>query len=152
MAGLRITGPDGGERLEVRPQLCGDRRAAGHLRIIERTPQRVVVHTRYDAGLVIEKHSHRVDELIYVLDGEIMLGERRCGAGTTAVLEKGTPMGPIVAGAQGAVLLEVFWGEPGHVSEDPAGFARLLEERGIQVLPEPDPSVPPQGRPRAPGA
>jgi hypothetical protein len=145
MAGLRITGPEGGEWLEVRPQICGGRRAAGHLRIIERSPQRVVVHTRYDPGLVIEKHSHLADEVIYVLDGEIRIGDRRCAAGTSLVLERGTPFGPVIAGERGAVLFEVFSGEPGHVSEDPAGFLRMLEERGIRVLPEPDPSVPAQG-------
>jgi quercetin dioxygenase-like cupin family protein len=145
MAGLRITGPEGGDWLEVRPQICGGRRAAGHLRIIERSAQRVVVHTRYDPGLVIEKHSHCADEVIYVLEGELRVGERRCPAGTALVLERGTPFGPVIAGERGAVLFEVFSGEPGHVSEDPAGFRRLLEERGIAILPEPDASVPAQG-------
>ena len=145
MAGLRITGPEGGEWLEVRPQICGGRRAAGYLRIIERSAQRVVVHTRYDPGLVIEKHSHLADEVIFVLEGEIGVGDRRCAAGTALVLERGTPFGPVIAGERGAVLLEVFSGEPGHVSEDPAGFRRMLEERRIALLPEPDPSVPAQG-------
>ena len=145
MAGLRITGPEGGELLEVRPQLCGGRRVAGHLRIIERSAGRVVVHTRYDPGLVIEKHSHLADEVIYVLEGELRVGERVCPAGTALVLERGTPFGPVIAGPRGAVLFEVFSGEPGHVSEDPAGFRRLLEERGISVLPESDASVPAQG-------
>jgi hypothetical protein len=145
MAALRITGPDGGDWLEVRPQLCNGRRAAAQLRIIERTPERVVVHTRYDPGLVIEKHSHRADEVIHVLEGEISVGDRPCGPGTTLVLEKGTPFGPVIAGPSGAVIFEIFSGEPGHVSEDPAGFRALLEQRGIRVLPEPDPSVAAQG-------
>src|SRR5262245_280843 len=145
MAGLRITGPEGGEWLEVRPQVRAGQRAAGHLRIIERSAARVVAHTRYDPGLVIEKHSHLADEVIYVLEGELRVGERLCTAGTSLVLERGTPFGPVIAGPRGAVLFEVFNGEPGHVSEDPAGFLRLLEERGISVLPEPDASVPAQG-------
>jgi hypothetical protein len=143
--GLRITGPEDGEKLEVRPQLQAGRRVAGHLRIIERSPQRVVVHTRYDPGLVIEKHSHRADEVIYVLEGELIVGERRCPAGTTLVLEKGTPFGPVIAGERGAVLFENFSGEPGHLAEDRAGFQRLVEQRGITILPETDPDLAPQG-------
>jgi ChrR-like protein with cupin domain len=145
MAELRITEPGGGESLEVRPQLCAGRRSAGHLRIIERSPGRVVVHTRYDPGLLIERHSHLADEVILVLEGELYVDQRRCGAGTVLVLERGAPFGPVTAGERGAVIFEVFSGEPGHVSLDPAGFARLLEQRGIRLLPESDPSLPAQG-------
>lgn len=145
MAGLRITDPDEGEWIEVRPQLHGSRRAAGHLRIIERSADRVVAYTRYDPGLVIEKHSHLANEVLFVLEGELSVDGRLCRPGTTLVLEKGTPIGPIIAGPEGAVLFETFDGETGHVSEDSEGFLRLIEERGITILPEPDPTVPPQG-------
>jgi hypothetical protein len=146
MAALRITGPDEGEWMEVRPQIHRDgRRVAGHLRIIERSAERVVVYTRYDPGLVIEKHSHLANEVLYVLEGELIVDERVCSAGTTLVLESGTPFGPIVAGPEGTVLFETFDGETGHVSEDYDGFLKILAERGITVLPEPDDTVPAQG-------
>ena len=132
--------------MEVRPQLHrGGRRVAGHLKIIERSSDRVVVYTRYDPGLVIEKHSHLANEVLYVLEGELIVGDRVCPAGTTLVLEKGTPFGPLTAGSEGTVLFETFDGETGHVSEDYEGFLRILESRGITVLPEPDDSVPEQG-------
>ena len=83
--------------------------------------------------------------MILVLEGELCVGDRRCGAGTTLVLEKGTPFGRVVAGETGAVLFETFDGEPGHVSEDYTEFLRIIEQRGITVLREPDPSVPAQG-------
>lgn len=151
MNGPRIVDPDQGEWIEVRPQLHeGTRRVAGHLRIIERSPERVVAYTRYDPGLVIEKHSHFANEVIFVLEGELFLDERRCLPGTTVVLERGTPIGPIIAGPEGAVLFECFDGETGHVSEDYEGFLRILEERRIEVLPEPDASVPAQGAGRRP--
>ncbi len=149
MAGLRITTPDQGQWMEVRPQLHGDRRVAGHLKIIERSPERVVVYTRYDPGLVIEKHSHLANEVIFVIEGELIIDGRVCPAGTSLVLDKGTPFGPVVAGPQGTVLFECFDGETGHISEDYEGFLRIIEERGITILPEPDTSVPAQGAGRS---
>lgn len=149
MAGLRITTPEQGQWMEVRPQLHGDRRVAGHLKIIERSPERVVVYTRYDPGLVIEKHSHLANEVIFVIEGELIIDGRVCPAGTSLVLEKGTPFGPVVAGPQGTVLFECFDGETGHISEDYEGFLRIIEERGITILPEPDTSVPAQGAGRS---
>ena len=149
MAGLRITTPEQGQWIEVRPQLHGDRRVAGHLKIIERSPERVVVYTRYDPGLVIEKHSHLANEVIFVIEGELIIDGRVCPAGTSLVLDKGTPFGPVVAGPQGTVLFECFDGETGHISEDYEGFLRIIEERGITILPEPDTSVPAQGAGRS---
>lgn len=146
MAALRITDPDEGAWMEVRPQLHSDgRRVSGRLKIIERSQERVVVYTRYDPGLVIEKHSHLANEVIFVIEGELIVDERVCPAGTTLVLEKGTPFGPVMAGPRGTVLFETFDGETGHVSEDYEGFLRILSQRGITVLPEPDDTVPAQG-------
>lgn len=152
MAALRITNPDQGDWMEVRPQLHADgRRVSGHLRIIERSDERVIAYTRYDPGLVIEKHSHLANEVIYILEGELIVDDRVCTAGTTLVLEKGTPFGPLTAGPGGTILFEMFDGETGHVSEDYAGFLRILEDRNIRVLPEPDESVPEQGAGRVRG-
>jgi len=56
MAALRISGPDDGDWMEVRPQIHpGGRHVAGPLKVIERSEDRVVVYTRYDPGLVIGK-------------------------------------------------------------------------------------------------
>ena len=145
MAALRITPPAEGRRIEVRPQRHGERRVAGHLRIIEQSPERVVAYTRYDPGLVIERHSHLSNEVIFVVEGELRVGDVACPAGTTLVLEAGTPFGPIEAGPEGAALFECFDGETGHVSEDHDAFLRLIAERGIELLPEPEPDLPPQG-------
>ena len=145
MSGLRSTPPEQGDWMEVRPQLHAGRRVAGHLKIIERSAERVVVYTRYDPNLVIEKHSHLSNEVIFVVEGELIVDGRVCPAGTTLVLEKGTPFGPVVAGAAGTVLFETFDGETGHISEDYEGFLSLIAELGITVLPEPDASVPAQG-------
>jgi hypothetical protein len=146
MPELRITNPDEGEWIEVRPQIHQDgRRVAGHLKIIERSDERVVVYTRYDPGLVIEKHSHLANEVLFVLEGELIVDGRVCAPGTALVLEKGTPFGPLVAGPEGTVLFETFDGATGHISEDYEGFLEILKDRGITVLPEPDSTVPAQG-------
>ena len=43
---------------EARPQMQGGKRVAVHIKQIQRTPERVVLYTRYDPGLVLERHSH----------------------------------------------------------------------------------------------
>src|SRR5205814_5062149 len=48
----------------------GARRSV-HEKFIEWTGQRMVVLGRYDPGMIIERHGHRSDHLIYVLDGEL---------------------------------------------------------------------------------
>lgn len=145
MAALRITEAAEGEWLEVRPQIHhGTRRVAGHLKIIERSPERVVVYTRYDPGLVIEKHSHLANEVLFIVEGELFVGERRCPAGTTIVLEKGTPFGPITAGPQGTVLFETFDGETGHVSEDYEDSCAFSRNGASRSCPKPMPPCPPR--------
>jgi hypothetical protein len=82
------------------------------------------------------------DHLVFVLDGEITVGDRPCPAGTQIVLEQGAVFGPIVAGPTGALLFEIMLGDPRSVPADPEGFARLCAERGIEPLPNPPIDVP----------
>lgn len=119
--------------VEVRPQMHGGRRAAVHIRVVEDTPDLRVLYTRYDPGLVVERHSHAGDEVIHVLEGAVVIGDVPCPAGATIVLRKGTPFGPLVAGEEGTVLFEVFIGRGASATtpEDPAGFRELLKSRGI---------------------
>ena len=68
---LRITRPDDGPWIEVRPQLHGERRVAGHLQIVERTDDRIIVFTRYDVekAVVLSPHDfHRLSALDEDLD------------------------------------------------------------------------------------
>lgn len=133
------------EAREVRPQRQGDRKAAVHIRPIQRNENRSVLYTRYDPGLVLERHAHRGDQVIHVIDGDLMVGEFPARKGATIVLDKGTAFGPLVAGESGATILEIFIGANASVPDatDPAGFRTLLEEKGITLLEEHDPTVPP---------
>jgi hypothetical protein len=93
--------------------------------------------------MVIERHGHKSDHIVYVLDGEITVGDTRCGPGTNIVLEQGAVFGPIEAGPAGALLLEIMMGDPRAEPDDPSAFAALLAERGITPLPNPPISAPP---------
>jgi len=145
MTGPRITHLDDMEWREIRPQVHRGRKVALHQKSIERADARSILYTHYGPGLVLEKHSHKANEVIHILKGELMVGEVRCTPGTTIVLETGTAFGPLIAGDDGCLLFEVFDGAPGHISEDFEGFQRICEEQGITVMPEEHPDVPAMG-------
>ena len=97
MPGLSIKHTDDISWREVKPQSHGYRRAAVHVKTIDRSPERVVLYTRYDPGLVVERHGHRGDEVIFVLEGDLMVGDLPARAGSTIILERETPFGPLIA-------------------------------------------------------
>jgi hypothetical protein len=135
MAELRIAHVDDAEWQEVKAQQHGDTRVSVWEKYLEWTPDLMVLYARYDPGMLIERHGHMSDHIVYVLDGEISVGDVSCRPGTNLVLERGAAFGPIEAGPQGALLLEVMMGDPRAVPADPEAFAALLRERGITPLP-----------------
>src|SRR5207253_1829266 len=88
---------------EVVAQMHGDRRAGVHIQFLEWSPAHMVAHTRYDPGLVLERHGHRSDAFVYILEGLVTIGDRPCPPGTLVVLEKGASFGPLIAGPDGCV-------------------------------------------------
>lgn len=72
------------------------------LRVVEYAPQ-----------YVVEPHSHAASEMIYILDGEISIGEDRFGPGDAIHIEPNTVYGPLRAGADGVRFLLLFAGVPG---------------------------------------
>lgn len=129
--------------IEVVAQLHGERRVGVHIKFLEWTPQRFVALTRYDPGLVLERHAHASDHLLYVLDGELTVGDRVCPAGTLVVLDQGVAFGPLVAGPTGVTFLEHHAGDVTPIPVDKEGYHALLAERGITRLPNPPFSTPP---------
>ncbi len=142
MPELRITNVADVEWQEVKAQMHGDRRVSVWEKYLEWTPGLMVLYGRYDPGMLIERHGHRSDHIVFVLEGEITVGAQRCGPGTNIVLEQGAAFGPIEAGPEGALMLEVMMGDPRSVPADPAGFAALLAARGITPLPNPPVAAP----------
>jgi quercetin dioxygenase-like cupin family protein len=137
MPELKITHIDDAEWKEVKAQQHGDRRVSIWEKYLEWTPDLMVLYARYDPGMLTERHGHMSDHIVYVLEGEITVGEVRCRPGTNIVLEKGAVFGPIEAGPDGALLLEVMMGDPRSVPADPEGFAALLADRRVVPLPNP---------------
>lgn len=134
---LRIVHLDDVPWQEVKAQQHGDRRVSVWEKYLEWTPERMTLYGRYDPGMLLERHGHRSDHLVHVLDGSITVGGEVCGVGATLLLPLGAAMGPIEAGPDGALLFEVMLGDPRAVPADPAGFEALLAERGVTPLPNP---------------
>jgi len=143
MAELKITHVDDVPWQEVKAQRHGDTRVSIWEKYLEWTPGLMVLYARYDPGMVVERHGHRSDHVVYVLDGEITVGDVLCPPGTNIVLEEGAVFGPIEAGPRGALMLEIMTGDPRAVAADPEAFAELLAARGITPLPNPPIEAPP---------
>jgi hypothetical protein len=138
---------------EVIAQRHGERRVSVHEKFLEWTTDRMVVLGRYDPEVVVERHGHASDHLVYVLEGDLSVGERHCPAGTLIVLEMGAVFGPLVAGARGALLFETWAGDPAPVPADKEGYLALLRGRGIERLAPPKivrPATAPAGRDEPP--
>jgi hypothetical protein len=127
---------------EVKAQLHGGKRVSVWEKYLEWTQERLVLYAKYDPNLIIERHSHMSDHIVFVIEGEIDVGGRRCPAGTNIMLEKGAVFGPIIAGPQGALMLEVMMGDPRAVPADKAGYEKLCAERGVTPLPNPPLDLP----------
>jgi hypothetical protein len=134
MPSLRFVHIDDVPAQEVKAQQHGDRRVAIKLKFLEQTPKRAFIHTRYDPGIIVERHGHQSDHAIFVTGGSVTIGDVECTPGMLVILEEGATFGPLVAGPEGTDLLEFYAGDPAPVPADPAGFAKLLEARGIRPV------------------
>ena len=137
MGELHITPVDDVPWQEVKAQQHGDRRVSVWEKYLHWTPELLVLYARYDPGMLIERHGHASDHVVYVLEGEVTVGDERCGPGSSLVLEQGAVFGPIEAGPDGALMLELMMGDPRAVPADGDGFVALLAARGITPLPNP---------------
>ena len=122
---------------EVRAQRHGDRRVGVHLKFLEFSPNRTLIVTHYDPGLVLDKHRHGSDHMIYITGGSLSVGDVECTPGTMVLLEHGAAFGPLIAGPEGTDLLEFYTGDVTPSSADEDGYKVLLEERGITLEPNP---------------
>jgi len=100
-------------------------------------PQYLTLYARYDPGMVVRRHGHFSPHVVFVLEGEVSFGGRRCPAGTHVELPLGAAFGPIVAGPEGAVMFEVMMGDPRSWGDDPEAFEDALAAQGAQSLPDP---------------
>jgi hypothetical protein len=123
--------------LEIKAQMHGDRRVSVWEKYVEWTPERLCIYARYDPGVIVERHSHMSDHVVFVLEGEVMIGDQRCTKGMHVTLEKGAVFGPLIAGPEGTRMYAIMMGDPRMVLADREGFEKLCAERGIVPLPNP---------------
>lgn len=125
------------EWIEVKAQMHGDKRVSIWEKYLEWTPRFLSLYARYDPYMVTERHGHKSDHIVFVLEGEITVGDTVCTPGMHITLEEGAVFGPIIAGPEGALLYEIMMGDPRAVPADKEGFAKLCAERGVEPLPNP---------------
>ena len=122
--------------------VIGDRRVSIWEKWVEFTPNFLSLYAKWDPGMIVHKHGHNSDHVVYVLAGEMMCGDVRCTAGMHITLEKGAAFGPFIAGPEGVELFEVMMGDPRSWPADSEGFEKLLAERGVEKLPNPSIDLP----------
>ena len=97
---------------------------------------------RWDPGMMVQPHGHNSDHVVFVLEGEVRCGEVRCTPGMHIALDRGDDFGPFVAGPDGVVLFEVMMGDPRSFPARQEEWERLLEESGMEKLPNPPIDLP----------
>jgi hypothetical protein len=106
-------------------------------------PQYLSVYARYDPGMIIRRHGHFSNHLVFIVDGELWVGDRHCPAGTHIELPLGAAFGPLRAGPNGCTMLEVMMGDPRSWGDDPAAFDAALAKHGAEPLPDVELEYPP---------
>ena len=100
-------------------------------------PQYLSLYAEYDPGMIVRRHGHFSPHIVFVLEGEVLVGDTHCPAGTHIELPFGAAFGPIVAGPEGCTMFEVMLGDPRSWGDEPEAFERVLAERGVEALPDP---------------
>ena len=142
MAEVRFRHADEEKWQEVRAIEIDGRRAVVREKWLDFTPALLSLYAKWDPGMMIHKHGHNSDHVVFVMEGEMSCGEVRCTTGMHITLEKGAAFGPFVAGPEGVTLFEVMMGDPRSWPADPEGFERLLKEKNALKLPNPPIELP----------
>ena len=106
-------------------------------------PPYLSLYARYDAGMIVRRHGHFSPHIVFVIEGELVVGDRSCPAGTHIELPLGAAFGPLRAGNEGATLFEVMLGDPRSWGDEPEAFERALAEHGAEALPDVELDFPP---------
>jgi hypothetical protein len=60
-------------------------------------PPYLSLYARYDPAMIVRRHGHLSPHVLFVIDGELHIGDRRCPAGTHVELPYGAAFGPLRA-------------------------------------------------------
>jgi len=127
---------------EVRALESDGKRMSVFEKWLEFTPKMLSLYAKWDPGMMIHKHGHNGDHILFVLAGEMMCGDIKCTQGMHITLEHGAAFGPFTAGPEGVELFEVMIGDPRSWPADPEGFERLLKGCNTKKLPNPPIDLP----------
>jgi hypothetical protein len=100
------------------------------------------LYAKWDPGMMIHKHGHNSEHVVFVLEGSMSCGDVECTKGMHITLDQGSAFGPFIAGPDGVELFEVMMGDPRSWAADTEGFDRLLAEKGAKRLPNPPIDMP----------
>ena len=139
---LRFRHADDEKWQEVRALQVGDRRVGVREKWLDFTNDFLSLYARWDPGMMVHKHGHNSDHVVFVIGGEMSCGEVRCTKGMHITLEKGAVFGPFIAGPEGVELFEVMMGDPRSFPADTEGFEKLLAEKDAKRLPNPPIDMP----------
>jgi hypothetical protein len=76
-----------------------------------RQPDFTSTYVEYSPGMTVQRHGYFGQHLVWVIEGGAWFGDRWCPAGTHIELPLGAAFGPIVAGDEGALLLQLTDGD-----------------------------------------
>jgi hypothetical protein len=99
-------------------------------------PPYLSLYAKYDPGMIVRRHGHYSPHVLFVIAGELWVGERRCPAGTHVELPLGAAFGPLRAGDEGATLFEVMMGDPRSWGDEPASLDEARAAHGVEPLPD----------------
>jgi quercetin dioxygenase-like cupin family protein len=100
-------------------------------------PDFLSAYVHYEPGMVVRRHGHRSNHVVFVLGGGVWLGDRWCTPGTHVHVPLGAAFGPIIAGPEGVTCWELSFGEFGGWGDEPELYERAIEARGVTPLPDP---------------
>jgi quercetin dioxygenase-like cupin family protein len=100
-------------------------------------PDFLSAHVHYEPGMVVRRHGHRSNHIVFVLGGSGWIGTEPCEPGTHIHVPLGSAFGPIIAGPEGLTCWELSFGEFGGWGDQPELYANEIAERSITPLPDP---------------
>jgi hypothetical protein len=122
------------EQEVVRIEYEDGRSASIRERFLTMLPNFVSFYNKWDPGMMSLKHGHKGDHVVFVLDGEVTIGDQLCKKGSHIFLMYGDRFGPWIAGPQGCELLGIIAGEGAAFwsDQDMEDYRALLAKHGAK--------------------
>jgi hypothetical protein len=135
MGGPRIKHVDDVPEQEVvRIEFADGRSASVRERFVEQLPNFLSFYNRWDPGMMQRKHGHEGHHVVFILSGEMTVGDVLCRKGSHIFLMHGDTFGPWIAGPEGCETLGIVAG-PGYsfaAPEDDAAYLEMIAAKGAK--------------------